>query len=186
MMAKILAGVAATMVAAQPAMAQQAGCISADEMNAAARFLVPTLVDGVTKKCTPVLGPESYLSTQGDAFSQRFMPQKGDDALLASLLPKLDKKGTMKGVDIAMLKAVAGVEIAKGMAKDLKPDACAPIDKVLKLMDPLPPENLVGLIAVILQQVEQDKKRKSSAAGGANAASMMSGGDLSGSFCTAD
>ena len=89
----------------------------------------------------------------------------GDDSTITALVAKLDPKGDMKGLDAAALKGFVTVAVAKGMGSDLKPDICQTIDKVLTLLDPLPAENTIGLVEVILRQVDGDNAKKAARTG---------------------
>lgn len=155
-----MACLAAAAMSVQPALAQTTDCISMDEMGAGARFLMPVLVQGVASKCVPVLGPGSYLATTSEVLTQRFAPLDGDDAKLAALIEKVDKDGAMKGLDIPTIKAVSRVKIPEAVIRDLKPNSCPTIDKILALLDPLPSENMISIVTLIAREVETDNKRK--------------------------
>jgi hypothetical protein len=152
-------------VVVQPALAAPMQCATGAEFHAGARFVMPILIDGATKKCQPLLGSGSYLATKGPALAQRYAALPGDDSTITALVGKLDPKGDMKGLDAAALKGFATVAVAKGMGDDLKPSICPTIDKVLALLDPLPAENTIGLIEVILRQVDDDNVKKAERAG---------------------
>lgn len=166
MISRIAGALALAAVTVQPALAAPNRCVTAAEFHAGARFVMPILIDGAAKKCQPTLGNGSYLATRGPALAQRYASLAGDDGVITALVGKLDPKGDMKGLDAAALKAFATVAVAKGMGDDLKPDICPTIDKVLALLDPMPAENTIGLVEVILRRVDADNARKAAKTGG--------------------
>ena len=166
MISRIAGALALAAVTVQPAWAAPNRCFTAAEFHAGARFVMPILIDGAAKKCQPTLGNGSYLATRGPALAQRFASLAGDDGVITALVGKLDPKGDMKGLDAAALKAFATVAVAKGMGDDLKPDICPTIDKVLALLDPMPAQNTIGLVEVILRRVDADNAKKAARTGG--------------------
>jgi len=149
----------------QPALAAPAGCLTSAELRAGARFVLPILIDGVIKKCTPTLASGSYLAIKGAELSKRYAALPGDDSVVATLVAKMDTKGELADLDPAALRAFATVAVTKGMAKDLKPEICPTIDKALELIDPLPAENTVGLFELVMRQVDADKAKAAVRAG---------------------
>lgn len=161
MIRKLAATLAIAAVTVQPALAAgPSQCVTAPEFRAGMRFAMPILVDAVAKKCGPAVGAASYLATKGGALSARYAALPGDDALVTALVGKIDDSGDMKGLDAAALRAFATVAVNKGIGKDLTPDTCKTIDQVLLQLDPLPAANMIGLLEVILRQVDADEARK--------------------------
>lgn len=165
MITKLAASFALAATTIQPVLAAPAQCLTGAEFHASARFVMPILIDGVAKKCQPVLGTGSYLATKGNTLAQRYAAQAGDESTVAGLVAKLDTKGDMKGLDASGLKAFATVAVAKGMGDMLKPDTCTTIDKVLTQLDPLPAENTISLVEVILRQIDSDDAKKAAKSG---------------------
>ena len=165
MIKQLAASLALSAITIQPALAAPAQCATSAEFHAGVRFVMPVLIDGVTKKCQPTLGAGSYLVTKGPALSQRFAAQAGDESAVTGLVAKLDSKGDLKGLDAAGIKAFATIAVSKGMGDMLKPDTCTTIDKVLTQLDPLPAENTISLVEVIVRQVDADDAKKAAKAG---------------------
>ena len=165
MLSRIAASLALAAVVVQPALAAPTQCITATEFHAGARFIMPILIDAVAKRCSPTLGDKSYLSTTGSNLVQRYAAQTGDEIAVSSLVGKIDEKHDMKGLDAADLKAFASVAVAKGLGDELKPETCPTIDKVLALLDPMPADNTIGLVEVILRQVDADDAKKAARLG---------------------
>ncbi len=165
MISRIAASLALAAIVVQPALAAPMQCATSAEFHAGARFVMPILIDGASRKCQPALGNGSYLATKGPALSQRFAAMPGDDSSITALVGKLDPKGDLKGLDTAALKAFATVAVSKGMGDDLKPSICPTIDKVLALLDPMPAENTISLVEVILRKVDDDNVSKAAKTG---------------------
>ena len=165
MIKTLAASLALTAITVQPVLAAPTQCVTGAEFHAGVRFVMPILIVGVAKKCQPKLGNASYLATRGTALAQRYTAQAGDDSAVTGLVAKLDTKGDMKGLDAGALKGFVTVAVAKGLGDDLKPDTCPTIDKALALLDPLPAENTIGLVEVILRQIDADNAKKAARTG---------------------
>ena len=159
-LSRYVLAIALTSTIAQPVLAQSAQCINSSELRAGMRFAMPTVIGAVSKQCKPLLPANAYLITKGQALSQRYAAIDGDDALLSTLIAKVDRKGDFKGLDISMLKPLFVGVIGKELATDIKPNSCPLINKVLEQLDPLPAENMINLIEVVMREYDADAARK--------------------------
>jgi hypothetical protein len=134
--------VAATTDAAGP-------CVSKAEIRAGLAYMIPTLVRGLKAKCEPVLGATSYMSQHGDDLVGRFQsaPSQNEDAVM-SLLTKMSGPKP-EGIDKAAFMEAFSSGIAAKMGPGIKPAACPKIDAAFAELDPLPAENMIGLIEII-------------------------------------
>ena len=135
----------------------------------AARYAMPHLVSGVRETCSPVLSPDGYLMRNGDALVAKFsqgsdaawpaaksflietMAKDEDDesARYISLLPDESLKPFVDGILVALV------------TKEIKQEQCHDVERGLELLDPLPAENVSGLIGFMVEMVEKyDKKEE--------------------------
>jgi len=160
MMKKVAATLALAAMTIQPVLAAPAKCIGTAEIQAAAHFLVPIAVNVVSTKCVPMLTTTSYLATKGPDLVKRYEALPADDSAVPPLVEKFDTKGDLKGMTADELRVFVKVGMAKELGKDLKPELCRKIDKVLALLDPLPAENTAALLEFVVREFEADEARK--------------------------
>jgi hypothetical protein len=162
-----IAAMALTIFAVQPALAAaEKPCITDAEMHAGITYILPSLIEGLQTKCTPMLPASSYLKSQGPALLSRYktMTQPNSPAL-SSLIGKMGMPANMPAVaNKAFAEVIAATVVAK-MQSDIKPEICPDVDKALALLDPLPAANLVGLFELIATKVDQDSVVKQQSKG---------------------
>jgi hypothetical protein len=160
MMNKLAAAVAMLAMTIQPVLAAPAACLTSADMRAAAHFVMPVLINGVTAKCSPSLGAASYLTAKGPDLVKRYEALPGDDSAAIRLIKRFDDKGEIDGMTADELRVFLKVGLAKAMGKDLTPENCRKVDKVLAILDPMPAENTVALVEFIVLQVEAGEAKK--------------------------
>ena len=165
MIRQLIAALALSAMVAQPALAQSAPCVTSSELHAGVRFVMPILIGAVAKRCGPTLGSQSYLASHGAALAQRYVAQPGDDEVIASLAAKLDDKAIFAKLNADERKAFVIALVGKGVGDDLKPKTCPKIDQVLALLDPMPADNTIGLLEVLLRTMSDDSARKAAQQG---------------------
>jgi hypothetical protein len=122
-------------------------CITKRQVADATIVLTPIVLEAVTKVCRPALPPQSFLATQGETLVARLKSESaGREASAAQLftaamgdeLPPIDDK-------VALVKVVGGMAVANAV-KDLKPESCGAISRMIAAVSPLPAENM-GMFA---------------------------------------
>lgn len=157
-----LAIAGATAMTIQPALAQSAAndCMTSAEAQAGIRALFPILIEGTADGCQQFLPADAYLTASAKALAGRYAPDPDDDARLQSIVQHFDKKGELKGLSVNSLKSVFGDKLKEEMTKDLNPQLCSTISKAMALLDPLPAENMIGLIELIAREIDLSDARK--------------------------
>ncbi|WP_421837231.1 hypothetical protein [Novosphingobium sp.] len=165
MMKKLAATLALAAMTMQPVLAAPEKCITGAEMRVAARFVMPILINGVSTKCAPVLGNGSYLATKGPDLLKRYEALPGDESAVPAIVERFDTKGELSGMSAAELRVFLKVGLFKAMGKDLTPEVCGKVDRVLTILDPLPAENTVALFEFVFREVEASDAKKAQRAG---------------------
>ena len=165
MMKKIAACAALAAMTVQPVLAEPAACISSADMRAAAHLMMPILITGVSTKCGPSLPADSYLATKAPDLAKRYEALPGDDSVATRLVKRFDDKGELDGMTPDELRVFLKVGLAKEMGKDLTPETCRKVDKVLAILDPMPAENTVALLELVVRQMEAGDAKKAKRAG---------------------
>lgn len=164
---RVLCSAAAVSLLAGQAHAAARECVSGEEVQALALVLMPHALTAVAETCAPVL-PQSALLNQPDAplFARYQAQSETNMALAQSAFLKIAGKDKaiekMGEAGLDMMTEMLVPQLTKAIAlKD-----CGAINRMIELLEPLPPENMAGAIATILQIVARDesgkKKRKNS------------------------
>lgn len=146
----IAAFAAAWLALASAAGAQAATpCLAPQEADALFTALAPEAIRSVARTCAPVLPAPGLLGGRSEAMAEKF------EARAASTLPLAEKAiAKITGNELPdptllqpLIKTLAGPMIAS----NVKPESCGQIDLALGLVEPLPAENLTGLLVLLMQ-----------------------------------
>lgn len=146
-----------------------APCLSENEVTALVGYALPSVIDGTMKSCRPHLSTDGYFATRGSEFVGRYAARKNANWPLAkSAFLKLgagrdDKMADTIGKlpDEAVQPFVEGM-VSEMVGSEIKPDQCTAIERGVRLLAPLPPENTAELVSFILVLSNQPKPGKAS------------------------
>lgn len=129
-------------------------CLTAKETQALVSFALPDVISAVTTKCALAAGKDSYLGTSGTALSERYRPAA--NAAWPTARPAIRKLAVPDGqlldaMPDESLKGFAGALAATAIVRGIKPQQCSDIDRGMRLLSPLPPENLSMLVGFMLE-----------------------------------
>jgi hypothetical protein len=160
---KSAAMIAAIMMVQQSAMAAKPDvCMTKAELQAGISFVMPTIFEAVTTKCRPSLDKTAYLTTKGDVLlAKNKFDEAKHGAHLDSLIGKYgaEMKLPKEGARAMIAPLVTGLLSSK-LQEDIKPQTCINIDRGLALFEPLPPENMSGLIGLFVEIMSADDVKK--------------------------
>lgn len=142
------------------AMAAQAApeppCLSAGEFTSLASYALPSVISGTTARCSTALPADAWLRRNGTQLAARYAASKTDSwpGAKAAFL-KLGAGSTNKeaGDLMASLPDQTLQPLVDGMIEGminqkLPAERCGTIDRLVRLLAPLPPENTAELIAL--------------------------------------
>jgi hypothetical protein len=129
-------------------------CLTPKEGQALITFALPDVVIGITDKCGPVTGTSSFLATSGRALASSY--RATSNAAWPVARPAIRKLAGENGQLLDLmpddaLKSFAGAFAATAVVKQISPDRCNDIDRVMKVASPLPPENMSMLVGIMLE-----------------------------------
>lgn len=137
--------------AAQTRQATARPCITAAEVEGLTLFLMPELIRTTAETCRPHL-PAGAALLRPDALIAKYRAESAGawpvaQAALAKVVDPQARQllGTETGR--AMLPALA----APMIAREIKPADCPVIDRAVRLLEPLPPRNTAGIVAMLAQ-----------------------------------
>ncbi len=136
----------------------QKPCLTPVEAQALVTALMPPAVRAVNGACSGALPAGAYLRTNADRLAQRYAaPAVAAKPAAASALGKIAGAGDQ--ITPETFDSFAGMLVGELVTKGIKPDVCTKVDRVAALLDPLPPPNLAGFVAAILEFTSDDAKK---------------------------
>jgi len=148
-----------TSSAAQPS---NPSCFSEREFSDVLLILAPAALKIMSEQCAPTLrsgqvlgNPQSLVAKNIDAASRAAWPRA-----FSSIIRVMKSQGELpKPEEASMTREAFNAGVAPILGKIItKADSCPVVDKVLKLSEPLPPENLAGMFVQILRIVPSGKE----------------------------
>lgn len=155
-MRRLIATAAAFLVTA-PGVAQAAEtpCLTSAEFTSLASYTLPSIITGTAQRCGPTLGPGAFLRSEGKGLAARYAGQKAKSwpgARAAFLkLSSSDTSDTGKmfrDMADAPLKNILDAMMEGMVSQQIPVERCGTIDRFVRLLAPLPPENTAELIAL--------------------------------------
>ncbi len=151
----LLAAPALALALATTAQAAEPPCLTASEFTAVSTYALPGALEAVAQRCAPQLGANAYLKSDAKRLAARYA--SGSEAAWPRAKAAFLKAGVGGNPQAASLFAgmpddtlqplVDGV-LASAIAQKLPTDRCTAIDRLVRLLSPLPPENTAELIAL--------------------------------------
>lgn len=137
------------------ARAAEPPCLTAAEFTALASYGLPSMIKGAADRCAPALPAGSWLPQNGAQLSARYAsakPRAWPGAKAAFL--KLGGTGDKQALD--MIKTLPEPTqqlmvdgLIEGMVgQQLPTGRCVTVDRLVRLLSPLPPENTAEVIAI--------------------------------------
>lgn len=150
---------------AQTANAQQAACVAPADLGDAVVYAMPIAFDAARTACINRLDRDGFMSNGGETFIADFRTRQnqawpGAFRLLKTFMS--DPKGAAGQSDIDMNAMIAALPedalrpfvdglVGQMIAKEIKGDSCAKIERGLELISPLPSDNVAGLFTFIAE-----------------------------------
>ena len=148
---------AAAILATAPGMARAAEtpCLTSAEFTSLASYSLPSINSGTVQRCGPSLGAGAFLRSEGRSLATRYASQKAKNwpgAKAAFLkLSNSDKGDTgrmFKDMADAPLQNILDAMMEGMVSQQIPVERCGTIDRLVRLLAPLPPENTAELIAL--------------------------------------
>lgn len=136
-------------------------CLTADEAENLFLAVAPDAYRAVATACTAALPETALLRHFDNAMIQGL--QSAADQAWPHAQPGIAK---LAGADAAPYlnndgaRALVGSVIGQLAVKKIKPSDCVAVDRILGLLQPLPPRNMAALIVTIIQLTNSGKKHE--------------------------
>lgn len=147
---------------------QQAQCVEQADLADAVIYAVPILTKAVRGKCGDALASDGFMNRSGDAFAAPYAERQAaawPGALrLLSQFAGADKDGAEVMAMFGTLPAetvrpLFDAIIEQKVAEGIKTADCGKIERGVELLAPLPPENVSGLVAFLLDMTKVENPR---------------------------
>ena len=155
-----------TMVWAGAVQAHDENCLTPEEAKPLFQYALGDALSGAAQSCTPTLGQASFLATGGADMIKRYRDAQSAawpvarrairKAILSSGAHDKSEDLIAKLPDEALQPFVSGM-VKQIVASALKPKDCARFDEIAQLLAPLPPENMAGLITLVVELMDRPK-----------------------------
>jgi hypothetical protein len=146
---------AALLSAAMPgaAVAQSSTCLQAKEAEDLVVFVLPSLLDGMTRRCGPLLPRTAALTVSGSSLAQRYRPD-ADAAWPNAKTAFVKISGQEKSMGFLsddVLRGVIQEASTAAIVSEFKAKDCTMIDRFVDALSPLPARNMGKLVALLLE-----------------------------------
>ncbi|RYY24037.1 MAG: hypothetical protein EOP62_18245 [Sphingomonadales bacterium] len=139
--------------------AQQRPCLTSQEANALLLSVAPSVLRSVSETCSKTLPANAYLRTNGAGLAERYVAPAA--AAKSAAIAAFNKVSGETTIDAMMFDMIMGSMIGEILVAKVKPEDCTKADRILGLLDPLPPENLSGLLVTFLEFSGTNDKKPS-------------------------
>jgi hypothetical protein len=134
-------------------------CLDRTDVNEITVFLLPIALDSLADKCRSALPANAFLLNGGHVLSLRLASEgsahwRGVMAAIAKLGGERVPAGISQATSAQVFR-----EMMRGEVIDkLKPADCADVNEAAELLAPLPPENIGGLVRLLIRASGADRQ----------------------------
>ena len=136
-------------------------CLTPSEAQAIVSVTLPDIISGTTTKCGPVNGTASFLATSGRALADRYRPtalaQWPNARPALRKLAGPDAGPLMDLMSDENLRSFSSTLVTTAVLKSIDARQCSDIDRVMRAVAPLPPENMSMLVGILLEIMGRPK-----------------------------
>jgi hypothetical protein len=158
------AALAATAAHAQAFGGRDIPCLEAPEAEAVMLLIAPGAIKGVTQACTPYFTAGAFLSGPGGRaqLTRYESAAKGAEgaagAGIAKLLGLPPAAASVPGSSAGF--ASLAQMMVLGELDQMDTIRCYAFDRMFRLLDPLPPQNVASVLTIVAELGSRDKKQK--------------------------
>lgn len=161
------AAVALALAAATTAQAASPPCLTPAEFTAVSTYAMPVAIESVAARCAPQLGAGAFLKTDSKRLAARYSvtsraawPGAKAAFLKVGVGGNPGAASLFAGMPDDTLRPMVDGVLSSAIAQKLPTDRCSAIDRLVRLLSPLPPENTAELIALAAGFGSKSEKAK--------------------------
>lgn len=139
-------------------------CVAQRDAEAIVTSVLPDVIENVGQICAGSLPPGALLRQSGGPFIAKYRAQ-ADLAWphvannLKRIIPESSGGGFLAGSPYA--RPLLGTVLAPMLTRSIQPGDCPQIERIVELIEPLPPANAAPLFVEVLQFADSKRKDKS-------------------------
>jgi hypothetical protein len=164
-MKRVLAAVAALLATTTGAVAQTS-CLTTGEAESITLVAFPDIIRETGRVCT-ALPASSLVRRQSGAFIQRFEGEadRAWPAARAAIAKLSDPRVSLLLLQSDYARPLITSLIAPMVVGRVQPSDCGTIDRIVTLLEPLPPRNVAGIVVAAVQHLKAEQARGNTVAG---------------------
>lgn len=147
----------------QPQIALAQSCVEQADVADATVYAMPLLYKAYTTKCQDELRSDGFIATRGDRFVAPYIAQQNSRwpgaARLLGQFAAGDKNENSKSSEADLfaslpedaLRPFVDAIVTLKVGEEIKLKDCGKIERTVELLSPLPPENVGGFLALLLE-----------------------------------
>jgi hypothetical protein len=142
-------------------------CLTPSELTSLAGYSLPSIITGTSERCASVLGADAYLPRNGAQLAARYAERRAADwpgaksaFLKFSTVIGADANRTIQQMPDASLQPILDTFIEGMVSQQIPLKRCNSIDRLVRLLAPLPPDKTAELIAIAVGLESKAGERK--------------------------
>lgn len=145
---------------AVPSNAMAASCLTTEEVEGLMTFSLPVVIEGLRTQCAGTLPATAPLIQAGPLIAARYQVEA--DLAWPVAKTAFDK---MSGIKLGGLlgqsatRSLIQSAVSDGITKDVKTDDCPLIDRIVDILQPLPPRNMAMLLSTLISIGDRKKAK---------------------------
>lgn len=150
-LAALLAPVSGLAAAAEPP------CLSPGEFGALSTYSLPSLISGTTQRCAASLPVDAWLRANGGGLADRYASLRprawpGAKAAFVKVAPSVNPMvvDVMDKLPDETIQQLVNAWMEALVVQQLPVERCGKIDRLLRLLSPLPPESTAELLGLAI------------------------------------
>lgn len=138
------------------AQAKKMPCLSSSEFSSLIGCALPSAIRGTTLRCSAILPEGAFLRTEGQELAERYAALNSEtwpDAKAAFIKLSSDKEDVAKvlrEIPDESLQEMFAILLEGMISSQIALDKCETVDRFMRLLSPLPPENTTELVTLIV------------------------------------
>lgn len=139
------------------ARAAEPPCLTPREFTALSSYAMPSIITGTVQRCSAALPADAYLKRSGAALASRYAsgklaawPGAKDAFIKLSGGMNSDAVSLFQALPDDKLQPMVDTLVEGMIGQQIPAERCTTIDRAVRLLAPLPPQNTAELIALAL------------------------------------
>lgn len=143
---------AAPQITDAAARSREKPCVTRDQIASLGLYVLPAALPVVVERCRSALPADAWLTVEGTAYAERLA--SGREAHwpgARTAFEKLSGERAPEGVSDTSLRSLVDDAVRAKLPSTIKERHCPQIDEAARLLAALPPENLAGIAAMLME-----------------------------------